>query len=175
MGIHDVPKEELIERTAQEMKKIAEIKPPVWAVFVKTGMHKERPPVKKDWWYVRAASVLRKLVVNGPIGVSKLRIKYGGRKNRGYKPEHFYKGGGSIIRKVLQQLEKSGLAIQVKKDVHKGRVAAPKGVSLLEKVSAGIMKERGISIPKTPDAELKAEEKKPAKKKRAVKKKEQPK
>ena len=42
---------------------------------------------------------------HGPIGVSKLRTKYGGKKNRGHKPEHFYKGSGSVARKVLQQFE----------------------------------------------------------------------
>ncbi len=166
MGIHDVPKDELIERTAEELKKINEIKPPEWAAFVKTGAHKERPPVREDWWYVRTASVLRKLTVYGLIGVSKLRTKYGGRKNRGVKPEKFYKGSGNIIRKILQQLEKAGLAKKSEKGIHKGRVITPKGASLLEKVSSEIMKEKGIILPKLPKEELKIEGKKLKKKTR---------
>ena len=104
--IYNSDPSELIEKTAEELKKVESIKPPVWAPFVKTGVHKERPPVKSDWWYMRAASILRQIYRFGPIGVSKLRVKYGGKKNRGYKPEHFYKGSGNIIRKIIQQLEK---------------------------------------------------------------------
>ena len=104
--IYDVDPSELIKKAASNLKKIDAIKEPSWAKFVKTGMSKERPPVELDWWYARAASVLRKVYILGPVGVSKLRRKYGGSKNRGVKPEHFYKGSGNIIRKILQQLER---------------------------------------------------------------------
>src|SRR3989338_8491231 len=107
--MYDVEPQELIIKTAEELKKLPEIKAPAWAPFVKTGMHKERPPVDSDWWYVRVASVLRSIYRLGPVGVSKLRSKYGGRKNRGTKKEHFFRGSGSILRKSLQQLEKAGL------------------------------------------------------------------
>ena len=107
-SIYDCDQSELVEKAAEELKKVNNVKAPQWAGFVKTGMHKERPPVRNDWWYVRTASVLKKIYTHGPIGVSKLRAHYGGKKNRGYKPEHFYKGSGSIIRKVIQQLEKEG-------------------------------------------------------------------
>ena len=81
MGIHDVDVTQLILRTAEELKKEPQIKPPVWAPFVKTSIAKERAPTQPDWWFVRAASILRKLFVLGPIGTIKLRTKYGGRKN----------------------------------------------------------------------------------------------
>lgn len=123
----------IIERLAKELKKI--IKQPEWAPFVKTGMHKERPPSDKEWFYMRAASVLRNVASKGPIGVSKLRVKYGGRKNKGVKPESFYKGSGNILRKALQELDKAGLTIQAEKAKHKGRIITPKGQSLLSKVS----------------------------------------
>src|SRR3989338_1203801 len=119
--MYDVDPSELIEKAAEELKKDANIKPPQWAPFVKTGMSKERPPVRKDWWHVRAAAVLAKLDKLGPVGVSKLRKKYGDLKNKGHKPSHVYKGSGNIIRKILQQLEKAGLAKQAEKGVRKGR------------------------------------------------------
>ena len=115
MSIYDVDPNELIEKIAEELKKIEVIKPEPWASYVKTGVHKERSPQRSDWWYVRAASILRKLVRYQPIGVSKLKRKYGGRKNRGVKPDHFYKASGSIIRKILQQLEKAELVENQKK------------------------------------------------------------
>ena len=140
MTIHDVYPTELIEKVAEELKKIEEIKPPVWARFVKTGVHRERAPANPDWWHVRAAAVLRAVYMLGPIGVSKLRTKYGGKKRRGHKMPEFRKGSGSVIRKVLQQLEKAQLIKFVEKGVHKGRVIAPKGKSLLDKAAVAISK-----------------------------------
>jgi len=132
--IHNIPTQKLVEKTAEELKKVPSITPPLWSKFVKTGTHKERPPVSKDWWYMRSASILRKIYVLGPIGTSKLRRKYGGRKNRGHKPERSYKGSGSIIRKVLQQLEAAGFVEKANKKGHKGRVVTAKGRSLLDKM-----------------------------------------
>lgn len=157
MTIYDVPINELILKAAEELKKIKDIIPPSWADFVKTGMHKERPPVQKDWWYIRAASVLNAINKLGPVGVSKLRTKYGGKKNRGYRPEKFFKGSGNILRKILQQLEKAGLAAKADKGIHKGRIITPAGLALLGKVAAAIMTEKKITIPKKSTEELKVE------------------
>jgi len=138
--IYDVDASKLIKKASEELKKIELIKAPEWAKYVKTGASKERPPVEKDWWYARSASILRKVYILGPIGVSKLRKKYGGKKNRGHKPERNYKGGGSIIRKALQQLEKDELIKQVEKGVHKGKIITPKGKKFLDKLSGEIQK-----------------------------------
>lgn len=132
---------ELIKRAAAELKKGKLVSPPEWSKLVKTGHHKERLPEDNDWWYVRSAAILRSVARLGPIGTEKLRTKYGGKKNRGNKPEHVYKASGSVIRKSLQQLENSGLIVQTEKGVHKGRVLTPKGVSFLDKLAVAIMKE----------------------------------
>ena len=136
--IYDTDPSLLIEKTAEELKKLDSIKAPVWAAFAKTGTHKERPPVKNDWWYTRAASILRQIYRFGPIGISKLRTMYGGKKNRGYKPEHFFKGSGSIIRKALQQLEKEGFVKQDLKSIHKGRLITSKGKKFLDGIASNI-------------------------------------
>jgi len=91
-----------------------------------------------DWWYLRCASLLRKLYIHGPIGVSRLRTEYGGRKRRGRSVEHVRPGGGSSIREPLQQLEKAGLVTRVEKE---GRKLSRDGVSLLNKLAAQILKE----------------------------------
>ncbi|MBN1645550.1 40S ribosomal protein S19 [Candidatus Woesearchaeota archaeon] len=139
-----------IEASAEALK--SKIQAPIWSKFVKTGHHKDRPPVRADWWYWRAASVLRSVDNMGPIGVSKLRTKYGGKKNRGVKPEKFYKAGGHILRTVLQQLENAKLVKQDSIGVHKGRVLTREGKMLLK------------------EAEIVAREKAHAKQKEAVKK-----
>lgn len=156
----DVPADKLIEKSAEALKKVDAIKPPVWTTFVKTGAHKERPPMRPDWWYTRVASMLRTVYKMGPIGVSKLRTKYGGKKSRGYKTEHFVKGSGSIARKVLQQLEAAGFVAKVEKDKHKGRILTPKGKSFIDKIAVSVAKE----MPKRPVVKkAEAPEAKPAK------------
>ncbi len=135
----DVPADRLIKRLAEKLKEYEQIKPPLWAYFAKTGVHKERPPEDPDWWYVRAASMLRKLYKSSePIGIETFRVIYGGRMNRGVAPERFAKGSGSVVRKILQQLEAAGL---VKKIPGKGRVLTPQGRSLLDKTAKEIMEE----------------------------------
>ena len=131
--MHDVEVNEVIEKTAQELKK--QINQPEWSLFVKTGPGKERPPEHKDWWYLRAASILRKIYILGPIGVSKLKTKYGNKKNRGHKPEKFMKGSGKIIRVILQQLEEIGLVEKQDKSNRKGRILTAKGRSFLDKIN----------------------------------------
>ena len=157
-SIYDVDASELITKVAEKLKEFNTIKPPEWADYVKTGVHKERPPAIKDWWYIRAAAILRTVSRFGPIGVSKLRTRYGGKKNRGHKAERFCKGSGNIARKVLQQLEKSELLKQEVKNVHKGRVITPKGQSILDKSATEVQKNQPKEAPKV---EVKKEEAKP--------------
>ncbi|MBI2106219.1 30S ribosomal protein S19e [Candidatus Woesearchaeota archaeon] len=165
--IYDVDASELIKKAASDLKKVDSIKEPDWAKFVKTSAGRQRPPVEEDWWFTRAASVLRKVYVLGPIGVSKLRIKYGGKKNRGHKPEKFYPGSGNIIRKILQQLEKAEFIKYAEKGVHKGRVITPKGKKFLDKIANDVtgktapVKEKKLAktekIEKTEKAKVAAE------------------
>jgi small subunit ribosomal protein S19e len=136
MSVYDVEAQQLIERVAQELKKFEELKPPEWVYFVKSGSHAERPPQQEDFWYIRCASLLRYLYINGPIGVSRLRHKYGGRKSRGVAPHRHRKASGNIIRKALQRLEKIGFVRTTKK----GRELTPKGRSFLDKISNEIKK-----------------------------------
>ncbi|MFH1637971.1 MAG: 30S ribosomal protein S19e [Candidatus Woesearchaeota archaeon] len=132
--MYDIKTEEVIKKAAEQLKQTENVQMPEWARFVKTGAGKERPP-EEEWWHMRAASVLRKIYMFGPIGVSKLRTKYGNKKNRGSKPEKFYRGSGKIIRIILQQLEKEGLIKNVEKGVHKGKSITPKGMSFLDKAA----------------------------------------
>jgi small subunit ribosomal protein S19e len=132
--------EELINRAALELKNQKLVEPTEWSKFVKTGHHKERLPDDPDWWYYRSAAILKAISSKGPVGTQKLRTKFGGRKNKGHKPGHFYPASGSIIRKILQQLEKSELIKQTEKGKHKGRVLTPKGISFLDKIAVQIAK-----------------------------------
>ncbi len=136
---YDVPPSVLIDRLAKHLKEeVDEINPPTWAPFAKTGIHTQRPPTNPDWWFTRCSSLLRKIYVKGPIGIEKLRSEYGGRLDRGAKPEHARKGSGAIVRKALQQLQTAGL---VKPQRNEGRVVTSEGRQLLDRLATEIKKE----------------------------------
>jgi small subunit ribosomal protein S19e len=135
--IKEVEADKLIEALSRELEKMEQMKPPEWARFVKTGVCCERPPAQKDWWYVRSASILRKLYFEGPIGVSRMRRLYGHRKRRGHKPEHKYPASGAVIREILQQLEKAGF---VKSEKRKGRALTEKGKAFLKEIAKAAAK-----------------------------------
>ena len=116
---------------ADALKKIPEFKKPEWVDFVKSSVHKARPIAEPDFWHKRAASILRQVYIRGIVGVSRLRTRYGGRKDRGMQPPEFRKSGGKIIRVVLQQAEKAGL-IEKSKEKKAGRKLTEKGKSLME-------------------------------------------
>ena len=137
--VQDVPADKLIFKAAKELEVKPEFKAPAWAQFVKTGVSRQRPPMRKDWWHTREAAVLRTVYLEGPIGTNTLRIKYGGKKNMGYTPEETKKGSGSIARKMLQQLETAGLIKKSDKGVIKGRVMTPAGKKFLDKIATEIV------------------------------------
>lgn len=141
--MYDVEQGELVTALSAELKRQNVVVPPAWAAFAKTGHHRERPPVDESWWYTRAASILRTVYLNGPIGTEKLRVRYGGRKNRGVAPDRFYAAGGNHIRKILQQLEQAKLIKQVEKGVHKGRIITPLGRKLIHAVGGVVKAESG--------------------------------
>jgi small subunit ribosomal protein S19e len=135
----DVPSDTFLDRLSKYLKEnVGEVMPPVWSVTAKTSSHKEFPPQDRDWWYLRCASLLRKLYIHGALGISRLRIEYGGRKRKGRRIEHVRPSGGSSIREPLQQLEKAGLVIRAEKE---GRKLTREGVSLLNKLAAQVSKE----------------------------------
>ncbi len=154
--VYDVPADHIIRRVAEELRKRKEITPPAWAAFAKTGVHKEMPPEDPDWWFTRAAAVLRRVYVDGPMGVERMRSFYGGNQNRGSKPNKFRKGSGSILRKSLQQLEAAGLIIHDKT----GRRVSPVGMAFLDNLSQEVKANPPAPVPKRVKAAAEPEPKK---------------
>jgi len=141
---NDVPAAKLIERLAAKLGSYEAIKPPEWANFVKTGAHREKAPVRNDWWQVRVAAVLRKVYLKGPIGIERLAAEYGGKSDHGSAPFHAVRGSRKIAREVVRQLENSKL---VKKDRGKGRIVTPDGQSLVDNASHELLKELAVENP----------------------------
>jgi small subunit ribosomal protein S19e len=134
VSAHDLPSGKLIAALAEQMKSTPGIEEPEWAKFVKTGSHAERPPADSDWWFTRAASLMRKLYLHGPVGLGDLERAYGGNKAMKYYPKHHRDAGGSSIRKILKQLEQAELVAKTPK----GRVLSSKGRAMLDKTSMGL-------------------------------------
>jgi small subunit ribosomal protein S19e len=136
--VYDVPSKDLIDAVAKKLQSDESIVIPNANIFSRTGVDRENPPMNKNWWYARCASILRKIYINNVIGIEHLRSEYGGRRDRGSKPYKAKSGSGSIVRRALQQLEKAGYVTKIK---GKGRVLTPKGKSFLDNMSHEILKE----------------------------------
>lgn len=128
-NVFDVKGSALVKLAAERLKGMMD--KPEYIDYVKSGPNKERVPSSTDFWYVRSASILRQVYLNGPIGVERLRTRYGSRKEHTMHRRHHVKAGGSIIRDACQSLEKVNLV----KNTKSGRVITPKGKSFLDKLS----------------------------------------
>lgn len=137
VSAYDVDALKLIYATADKLEQMG-IKSPAWVGNVKSGSHVQRLPQDDKFWYVRCASILRKVYTSPGIGVSKLRTHYGGRINRGVRPERHRKAGGNMIRKAMQGLETAGLVKKVKT----GRELTGAGQKLLDSVAKSIAKSK---------------------------------
>ena len=133
MPVYDFNAQEYNLKLAEALKKIPEFERPMWSEFVKSNPSKERPIEDPDFWHKRAASILKQIYKNEVVGVNRLRTKYGSKKDRGSRPEKFFKAGGKIIRTILQQSETAGFTEKVK-DKKSGRKLTAKGNDFLESI-----------------------------------------
>ena len=137
MSIYELSAQEYNLKLADALKKIPEFKSPEWVEYVKSSPAKERPIDEPDFWYKRAASILRQIYKKNIVGVNRLRTKYGSKKDRGFQPETFRRAGGKIIRTILQQADKAGFT-EIAKSVRgvrsrkPGRQLTQKGKEFLE-------------------------------------------
>jgi len=135
---YDVPAEDLIEAVAEKLED--DLEAPEWTQYAKTGKSRELPPEQEDFWALRAASLLRKVAVSGPIGVQRLRTAYGdstqGTTRYRVRPNRKAEGSGNVIRTALQQLEDAGYV-----DSHeaRGRTISGEGRALLDETAGEVL------------------------------------
>ncbi|KAG2436344.1 hypothetical protein HXX76_006653 [Chlamydomonas incerta] len=135
-SVKDVPAEDFIKAYAAHLKANDKIQLPSWVDVVKTGKFKELAPYDPDWYYVRAASVARKLYIRQGMGVGLFRTQYGGRnKRRGSKPEFQSKASGGLVRHIMKQLEECGL---MEKAPEKGRRLTANGQRDMDQIAGRI-------------------------------------
>lgn len=134
-NINEADSTMLISKVAEKLKSM-NVHAPGYVSYVKTGPGKERVPSDPNFWYVRCASVLRQTYLNGPIGISRLRIRYGTRKRHVVHKHHSYRSGGSAIKDAFDALEKLGYVKKGKR----GRTITPQGRSFLDKTAGEVLK-----------------------------------
>lgn len=133
-NVYDVKASELVKAAAEKLKPM--VKKPKYVDVVKSGAGRERPPQDPDFWFIRTASILRQVYLNGPIGVERLRTRYGKRLEHVVHRKHYTKAGGSIISDALKELEN----IKFIKNTKAGRVITPQGQAFLDRISKDIGK-----------------------------------
>lgn len=103
--VRDVNAAAFIKSYAEHLKNSDKFDLPVWADTIKTAVFKDLAPYGDDWYYIRAASIARKVYLTPGIGIGQLQKWYGGAYRRGCRTEHFRKASSGVIRSVLLQLE----------------------------------------------------------------------
>lgn len=67
-SVKDVDQHEVVVHIANFLKKSGKVKLPEWNDIVKLGKAKELAPIDPDWYYIRAASIARRLYIRSPAG-----------------------------------------------------------------------------------------------------------
>ncbi|KAL1557141.1 Small ribosomal subunit protein eS19x [Salvia divinorum] len=123
-NVKDVSPHEFVKAYAAHLKRSGKLELPEWTDIVKTGVLKELAPYDPDWYYIRVASMSRKIYLRGGLGVGAFQRIYGGSKRNGSRPRHFGKSSGSVARHILQQLQNMNI---VEPDTRGGRKITSSG------------------------------------------------
>ncbi|MEF8773297.1 MAG: 30S ribosomal protein S19e [Halobacteriales archaeon] len=138
--LYDAPVDELLDELADRLRD--DLEEPDWQAFAKSGEGRELAPQQDDFWFRRGASVLRKVAVDGPVGVERLTTEYGNAKQGSNRyrvaPRRRSDGSGSVIRTLLQQLEEAGY---VQDTNGKGRRVTAEGRSLLDETAGDVIEQ----------------------------------
>merc|ERR1711881_282653 len=91
------------------VKKSNKIDLPSWVDLVKTGHYHELAPYDEDWFYTRAAAIMRRLYYKPFVGVGRLANKFGGKERNGSARKHHATDSKAVIRACMKALEKAKL------------------------------------------------------------------
>jgi len=135
--VKDVPADEFIKACAEYLKRQPKFDVPKYHDIVKTGTMKELAPYDEDWFYIRTASIARKVYLRKGTGVGALKKWYGGSNgtHRGTRKAHFSTASGAIIRKACFELEKLEM---MDKAGDGGREITSKGRAEMDRIAGNI-------------------------------------
>ncbi|KAJ3703700.1 hypothetical protein LUZ61_007405 [Rhynchospora tenuis] len=133
--VKDVSPHEFVKAYAAHLKRSGKMELPHWTDIVKTARFKELAPYDPDWYYIRAASMARKIYLRQGIGVGGFQKIYGGRRRNGSCPPHFCKSSGAVARHILQQLKNMDI---IDIDPKGGRMLTSQGRRDLDQVAGRV-------------------------------------
>jgi len=142
--LKDVPAQQFIGALAEHLKKSGKFELPDWHDIVKTSVGRELAPLDPDWYYVRAASLLRRVYLRGGTGVGGFAKVYGSSNRITTSRPHFTRAARGLIRHILKQLEGEDL-IGKKKD-QKGRFLTQKGRKDLDTLAGQVLSAHASSV-----------------------------
>merc|ERR1711937_213576 len=125
--VKDVPADAFIKAAAEFLKRQPKFDVPKYHDIVKTAVLKELAPYDEDWFFVRAASILRKVYLRKGTGVGALKKWYGGSS-----------GTHRGTRKALLELEKLEMMEHCSDG---GRVITSKGRAEMDRIAGNIAPE----------------------------------
>jgi len=144
--VKDVPADAFIKACAEFLKRQPKFDVPKYHDIVKTGVCKESAPYDEDWFFIRSASILRKVYLRKGTGVGALKKWYGGStgNHRGTKKAHFSTASGAIIRKSMFELEKLQMMEHCEDG---GREISSKGRAEMDRIAGNInMAPSGLGV-----------------------------
>ncbi|OAG31315.1 small subunit ribosomal protein S19e [Nematocida displodere] len=141
MKIEEICPAKFIATLSKALEDEKKITPPADTAHIKTGHGRQIAPEEENWYFVRTASILRKLYIEELTNPEKSRHGfgtmwfarvYGGAKNNGHKPSHVVSGSKSLVRRILQSLEGLKFVSQIPNG---GRKLTATGLSYLGEVA----------------------------------------
>lgn len=132
--VKSIPSDEFVLKLAAALKNKGTIKTQKWHDYVKTGCSRLYTPANQDWFYIRAAAMLRRLNSRDAAGTGAFRRVFGNVHMSTSTPHHFTKSSGGLIRNILKQLE----AAKFVEKTDKGRRLSKKGQQFLNDFAKSI-------------------------------------
>ena len=139
--VKDVDAQAFVEAYAKYLKRSGRVVLPKYVDYAKTAPRKELAPADPDWYYVRCASIARRVYVKGGVGVGWLARAYGGNSNKGVRRNHHVNAASGVIRSCIQSLESMKVLEQGKNG---GRVVTSTGRRDLDRIAAQIADRKSV-------------------------------
>ncbi|KAF7682919.1 40S ribosomal protein S19 [Astathelohania contejeani] len=118
LKVLDVAPAIFISNVSEHLKSNDKVELPIDHDIIKTGSGREMPPMNKDWYYIRSASIVRLLCRDSlkpsstGLTVKFFAKRYGNIKNRGVRPNKHVPADAKIITKILNDLKKSNWVVE---------------------------------------------------------------
>merc|ERR1712021_250943 len=140
--LKDVPANDFIAAYADFLKRTNKIELPKWVDLVKTGHYHELAPYDEDWFYTRAAAIMRKIYVKPCVGVGRLANKFGAKERNGSARKHHAKDSKGVIRACMKSLEKARILMKRPTGDQKYfcRVVTPEGQKAINHIAGEVYK-----------------------------------